>query len=175
MVGFNTWYQFGIDSTGGSARGCVNTAQRCLDVPNTTPVAAPTWDLPVAFDFAVTLTVTDAFEVIDLFEILNNGQPVPASSLPVAASSLAPAAVCNPLDLMSCVNDPAYASLTTTFAPGTPISLNFLITQRGAPIDGSAFFILTGVPDTQLVPEPSTWLLLAGGLVAAGALRRRSR
>ena len=163
-------YQFSFDASGGLAQGCIDSDHRCLSVPNTTKLGAPAWYVPVVFDFPVTLLLTDAFQNADLFEILNNGEPVEAAP-PLTGFSLQ-ASVCDPLDLYSCLNDPSYNSLVATFAPGTPISLELVVTQRDEPIAGSAFFLLTGSP--QAVPEPSTWMLLAGGLFAAALHRRRA-
>jgi hypothetical protein len=58
------------------------------------------------------------------------------------------------------------------FPAGTPVSFDILVAQLSQPIDGSAFFLLTGA--AQAVPEPSSWLLVGAGLALA-AIRRRRR
>jgi len=173
-VNLDTWYQFAFDSRGGLALSCVNTGQRCLVVPNTVQVGDPSWTIPGPLDFDVTLIVTDSFQTIDLFELINNGQPVTVSAPAAAASVVGGGAptVCNPADPMTCVTDPSVQSLMTIFPAGDPIAFDIVVRQFGDPIDGSAFFMLTGAP--QAVPEPSTWLLVGAGLALAAIRRRRS-
>lgn len=171
-VNLDTWYQFGFDANGGPALSCVSSAQRCLLVPDIVQAGDPLWTLPGPLAFDVTLTVTDAFETIDLFEIVNDGQVV--AGAPPAAGNLAANAVfasCTPLDPMTCVMDPNVQSLSTVFKAGSPIAFNILVTQVGVPLDGSAFFILSGAPAA--VPEPSTWMLVGAGLALAALRRRR--
>ena len=130
--------------------------------------------MPGPFNFDVLIIVTDSFQTIDLFEIIRNGQPLPGYTPPAAANLAANAAptVCSPIDPMTCVGDPNIYSRMALFPAGTPISFDILVSQLSQPIDGSAFFLLTGA--AQAVPEPSTWLLVGAGLAVA-AMRRRRR
>jgi hypothetical protein len=172
-VGLDTWYQFAFDSNGGLATSCVGSSQRCLTIPGVTQAGAPQWAMPGPVSFDVLLIVTDSFQSIDLFEIIKNGQPLPGYT-PPTASNLAPNAgptVCSPADPMTCVGDPSIYSRMALFPAGSQISFDILVSQLNQPIDGSAFFLLTG--DTRPVPEPSTWFLVGAGLALAALRRRR--
>jgi hypothetical protein len=162
-ISVGVWYQFGFTDPGVGATGCAPADPAgpiCLPSVGTptTFADAPPWT--VVLPAGGTLTVTDAFNSGDAFEVLNFG--IPIGFTPFVGER----ADCGS-DPEVCLADPEMSHRVYALAAGAH---SFTI----APIDtvaasGSAYFRVDG----PAVPEPSTLLLAAAGCVLL--LSRRLR
>ena len=153
------WYEFAFTDTGVSPTGCQpNDPLGGFCTPSsgtpTTFADAPEWTFFAGTP--TTLTVTDAFEATDRFEILDNGLPIGMTS-PLVVGALID---CGD-DPVVCLGTPGVSTGVFALAAG-PHSFTIVPLESGT--GGAAYFQVD-------VPEPTSVLLLATGLVAA--LRRR--
>jgi hypothetical protein len=156
------WYEFAFTDAGVSPTGCqpADPAGGFCTPSSGTPTTfadAPTWTFVAAAP--TTLTVTDAFEATDRFEILDFGAPIGMTSPLVAGV------------FVDCGDDPEVCLPTPGMSTGVFAlaagAHSFTIVPLESGSGGSAYFQVAGE-----VPEPTSLLLLATG-VAAAALRRR--
>jgi hypothetical protein len=161
----NQWYTFGFGAAGtfGLDASCCTLGARSLDA------GSPAWTINSAVPF--TFFLTDGFQQGDSFTLFDNAVNVGAT--PGVAAD--PAHSCSN-DEVACYNDPLMSHRAYAIAAGAHA---FEIRVDVSPFGGgAAFFCLSDgracevQPD--VVPEPSTYGLLAMGLVGiAGFVRRR--
>ncbi len=158
-IGFGVWYEFSFFDAGIPAMGCFPSdpgAPECEPVPGTVPADAPPWTFLATG--AALLTVTDAFEHGDAFEVYDFG--VLIGKTPAA-----------PPDFISCGNAPEpclldpLSSHASFSLGGGPHSIT--IVPYASPYFGGAAYFRADIP------EPSTLVLSHTGLVAWFAVRRR--
>jgi hypothetical protein len=163
FVDSGTWLEFGFGLAGTSAfacPGCVPSGggdSTFLDDPPWTYVSAsPT-----------TVTLTDAFQHGDTFELLDFGAVVGMTPFVIAdAVGSGP----DPSDPAFTSLDPLYSHASFLLAPGAH---SLTIAVIDSPYDsGAAYFKVDTVAPT--IPEPGTVLLLGAGLVVVAAWRKRS-
>jgi hypothetical protein len=157
------WYEFGFTDPGVSPTGCqpADPAGGFCTESSGTPTTfadAPPWTFFAAAP--TTLTVTDAFESTDRFEVLDLGIPIGMTSPPAAGA------------VVDCGDDPVICLGTAGMSTGVfalaagPHSFTIVPLESGS--GGAAYFEVAGA-----VPEPTSVLLLATGLAAAAFRRRR--
>ena len=161
-ISLDTWYEFGFTDVGVPATGCAPDDPAGIFC--TPSLGTPTLFLdPPAWTFTTsgsTLTVVDAFESGEAFEIFDFGVSLGLTSAPGNA--------------VDCGDDPvpclAVADMSKGFfllAPG-PHALTILPTL--SPGGLGAAYLHVSAP---AVPEPVTALLFGSGLVALGIRRTR--
>jgi hypothetical protein len=153
-VNTDQWYEFefaGIDTFATACTGCTPSSGG-----NSVYADDPPWTFTTANDRY--LIVTDAFLHVDQFEVYDFNTSIGLTSAPSNS------------DLGGTTDNPALALLDAGYSKGF-FSLgpgNHSITiEHIAGIPGAAYFQVSSVP------EPSTLLLLSGGLAALAYLRRR--
>ena len=164
-----TFYEFGFTDPGVSATGCAPDdpgGSFCIPSSGTPTVFldAPPWTF-VAGAGGVTLTVTDAFENADQFEIFDLGAPIGFTSLPAA-------------NLVDCGDDPVVCLTTAGMSTGVfalavgPHSIT-IVPTLSSDFGGAAYLAIDG--STAVVPLPASVLLLAASLGVVGLLARARR
>jgi hypothetical protein len=160
---FGEWYEFAFEQAGVTATGCSPddpAGPFCLPSSGTPTLFAdaPPWTFNAPA--GATLTVTDAFESGDQFEILDFGVVIGMTSLPGA--------------LVDCGDDPVPCLASSEISSGifalAAGAHSLVIVPLQAPSPGSGYFRVDA--DAAVVPEPSTLLLLGAG-VGALAWRRK--
>jgi hypothetical protein len=159
-IALDAWLEFGFTDPGVDATGCDPDdplGPFCI-ASSGTPTAfldAPPW----TFTGAATLTVVDAFVAGDRFEVFDFGASLGATSLPVGSGDCGD-------DPLPCLADPNISRGQFQLASGGhALTIRPLL----APGGGGAGYLLLHAP------EPTTWLLLAVGMVALVGARRKSQ
>ena len=158
-VNSGQWYEFifgnAVSFANGCAGGCVpSSGGNAIDAP-----ASP-WTFTSAAPFEI--TVTDAFNRVNLFSLFNFGTLVGSTSAPSNTGSCGS-------DPAVCSVDPLTSHATFALAAG---AYSFEISNDLGP-SGAGYFRID--PAAAVVPEPSTVALLAGGLGALAVAARRRR
>jgi hypothetical protein len=159
-VPFDTYLQFSFDGAGSSAAGCFPDdpgGSFCL-ASSGTPTGfadAPAW----TFSGAAALTVVDAFESGDRFDIFDFGVLVGSTSAPLLG--------------VDCGDDPVVCLGTAgissgVFALGAGLHSMTIVASEALGL-GSAYFQIAAV---QAVPEPASLALVAAALLGSAAARR---
>jgi hypothetical protein len=165
-IPFDLWEQFGFDSVGTPATGCDPNdpgGPFCIGSFGTPTDFAPAPPWTFSAPGGALLQVTDAFEAGDRFEIFDFGSSLGLTSAPSGSDD--------------CGSDPVVCLATAGVSQGV-FSLgtgnhSISITPVSAPSgSGTGFFI---VSQSEAVPEPGSWALLASSALALLAVRRGRR
>jgi hypothetical protein len=163
-IPLDTWLEFGFTDAGVAATGCDPADPAggfCIESSGTptTFLDAPAWTF-VAPAGGATLTVTDAFESGDRFEIFNFGVSLGVTSLPARQA-------------VDCGDDPVTCLATAGMSIGTFVlaggNYSLTIVPTDAPTGGGAGYFFV---ESAQVPEPATALLVFTGF---GFALRRAR
>ncbi len=160
------YWEFSFTDAGIQARGCDPDPLGGFCVASSgTPTSfldAPPWTFAAPASGSV-LTVTDAFESGDRFQIFDFGLSLGLTSAPGAMT-------------VDCGDDPVVCLATTGVSHGmfglAPGNHSISITPTLSAGGGSGYF---AVDAATAIPEPGTWLLLAIGGATLLALRSRMR
>ena len=151
-IDFGTWYQFQFDGSLGEVSPCVV----CNLFPEVPPAPAQPWEF-VAPPGGVFITVSDAFDRLERFEVFADGVSLGLTSIPSGAGNCGS-------DINLCLADPDNSTGVFFVEPGTHTMAIF----QADGVEGLAAFRV----DVAVIPEPAGLLLVGGGL-AALLLRRR--
>ncbi|MGE0443025.1 MAG: PEP-CTERM sorting domain-containing protein [Gemmatimonadales bacterium] len=158
-VSANTWYQFcfgGAGTFAGSNAGCVSPA------PGVVAADSPAWTFTSASSFW--FRIQDLFNSGDRFSLFADALFAGQTSAAATGSSCGN-------DPNACAGNAAMSKGAFLFGPGT---YSFTVRVDDSPFEGGAgAFQIEAASDS--VPEPATFGLMALGLVAVGAARRRAR
>ncbi len=163
-----TYYQFGFDVAGSPATGCdpADPAGAFCTPSSGTPTSfadAPAWSFTAPASGSE-LTVTDAFESGDRFEIFDSGVSLGLTSAPGAAGVVD----CGD-DPVPCLADPSISHGSFLLAAGAH---DITIVAAESPSGlGAGYFIVDAT--AVALPEPGSLALLA--LASAGLLLARLR
>ena len=161
-----TWYEFGFSTAGTPATGCdPEDPAGPFCIPSSgTPTSfagAPPWTFNSAG--GTQLTVTDAFNAGDRFQIFDFGVSIGLTSLPVGSADCGD-------DPVPCLANPNVSHAQFNLAAGAH---SITITPTLAPTGGgTGYFIVNGAA---AVPEPSTCILLLSGLFTLACAGRRQK
>lgn len=158
-ISFNTWYEFSW--SGSIVSGC--SPSTCTGSSGTPTVFAgdPAWTF-TAPGAGATLTVVDAFILEDRFEVFDF-----ASS--IGLTSLFGGGFCGD-DPVVCLGSPNASKATFALAAGGH-SITIGVNPPSSWDQGASYFKVTATA----VPEPTSLLLLATGLLGAARAHRRRR
>jgi hypothetical protein len=160
-IQMGTWLEFGFGIAGVPATGCDPadpSGPFCIESSGTPTsfLDAPPWTFQAPLQGAV-LVVTDAFLAGDRFQIFDFGVSRGLTSLPSGSAD--------------CGDDPVPCLATAGISKGSFIfasgNHSISITPTLAPGGGGSAYLRVDA-----VPEPSTWILLGGGLAAIWLCRR---
>ena len=161
----DTWYEFSFGAPGTSATGCspVDPAGDFCVPSSGTPTTfldAPPWTFTAGAGGAV-LTVTDAFDSDDQFEILDFGVPIGFTSFPGA--------------IVNCGDDPVPCLADPDMSHGffLMVAGNHSITIAPSAGGFGAGYLI--VESAQVVPEPATLVLLGTGTAITVWRKHRRR
>lgn len=161
-IPFDTFLQFSFDGAGAVAGCAPDDASGGFCIASggtpTTFLDAPAWTF-VAAAGGATLSVVDAFEAGDAFEVLDFGVPVGSTSVPVGGVDCGD-------DPVDCLATPGMSMGTFALAAGAH-SLS-LVALAGSGL-GSGYLQVTGA---QAVAEPASLALALAALAAARRARR---
>jgi hypothetical protein len=162
-VALGTWWEFSWTGIAG-ATGCQPAdpaGQSCTPSSggNTSFVGAPPWTFASALP--TILTVTDAFQAIDRFFVLDNAIALGPTSVPSNNGG----DICGS-DPVPCLADPRFSHGTFDLAAGAHSLTMIQILNDGS---GAGYFRLDPVP------EPGTLLLFGTALTGLGGLVARRR
>jgi hypothetical protein len=159
-IAFNNFYEFSFTGVGVTARGCDPAdplGAFCLPSSGTPTLFAPAPPWTFSSTAGVLLTVTDAFDAGDRFEVFDFGVSLGLTSLPGSGD-------CGD-DPVPCLANPSISSRVFSLLPGNhSITIVPTLSPSGG---GAGYFRATAVP------EPTTLLLLGSGL--ATLLLRKTR
>ncbi len=188
VPGFTVTGGVDVISSGTSGVLCVNAAGRCLDLVGSPNVGSIT-STPIAFNAGRLITVSFAVSghpragtPADIFNFalgFTNPENIAAftliSGFQGAYGSTGPAITSMGTYTESLVRNRPFVSYALSFVPTSAGSLLLTFAGRG-PNDSAGPVLDNVLVGSQVVPEPSTWLmLLAGfGMVGLAARRRRS-
>jgi hypothetical protein len=168
-ISIDTWYEFAFSDAGALATGCSpdDPAGPFCIPSGGTPTSfadAPPWTFTTGASGA-TLTVTDAFESGDLFQIFDFGASAGLTS------AFVPRADCGD-DPVPCLGDPGMSHGVFAFGVG---SHSITIVPTASLGGGAGYFRLEGTAGPSPVPEPATVSLVAAGLVVVVRRVRSNR
>ena len=163
-IQFNTFYEFSFTEAGFGARGCQPddpAGEFCIPSSGTPTVFldAPPWTFTAGLG-TVALTVTDAFETGDQFEVLNFGVPIGFTSVPFLGFDCGD-------DPVPCLADPRVSSRVFLLGAGDHLITIAPLAVVG--LGGSGYLHIEAA-----IPEPATLPLLVLGLLGLGSWRRGS-
>lgn len=166
-ISFGEWLQFGFGTAGSPATGCDPADPAggfCIPSSGTptTPLDAPPWTFVTPVQGGL-LTVTDAFLAGDRFEVFDFGVSIGLTSLPTGSDDCGD-------DPVPCLSAAGVSSGSFVLTPGNH---SLTLTPTLAPDDGGSGYLR--VDASPEIPEPSAWILLAGGLAAMPVCKRRWR
>src|SRR5437867_2513200 len=149
-IPLNQWEEFQFGATGSALAACTGCTAGDISV------FAP--DPPWTFTCATSclLTVTDGFSSGDQFSFFDFGAPLGLTSVPTLGSNCGGA-------VLTCLGNAAFSHGLFSLAAGAHSITGIVSTSPFG--GGAAFFIVRA-----LVPEPSTMLLLAMGLLSVGMM-----
>ena len=160
-----TWNEFAFTTASTPATGCDPADPNgpfCIPSGGTPTdfVGTPPWTFNSAG--ASQLTVTDAFQAGDRFQIFDFGVSIGLTSAPIGSANCGD-------DPVPCLADPNISHAVFDLVAGAH---SITITPTLAPAGGGgAYFIVNAAAVG--APEPSTWLLLGCGLVTLVYARRK--
>jgi len=171
-IGF-PWREFAIDGGAGTfATGCspadpAGAVCVASSAGNSEFVGAPPWTFAIP-DIAVAafLTVTDAFDRNDRFDVFNFGVLLGTTSLPSGSG------FCGS-DPEACLLDPEASHAVFPLAAGD-YSITIASAFTDPTLGGAAYFRVDAIVDG-VVPAPGTLALLATGLAGLAGLGWRRR
>jgi PEP-CTERM motif-containing protein len=167
-ISVDTYYQFAFGDVGDPATGCdpADPAGPFCVPSSGTPTSfldAPAWSFTSGATGS-TLTVTDAFDSGDRFQIFDFGVSIGLTSLPVAGIDCGD-------DPVPCLANPGISHGVFALASGAhSITLSAALSPGGL---GSGFLLLEDGGGPTAVPEPATLVLLTTGAGMAYYRRRR--
>jgi hypothetical protein len=164
LVPLGVWEEFAFETAGTPATGCDPndpSGPFCLGSFGTPTDFAPAPPWTFSTPSGVLLTVTDAFEAGDQFEVFDFGASIGLTSTPAGSDDCGS-------DPVVCLATAGISERAFSLAGGAhSISITPVIAPSGG---GAGFFLL------EPVPEPQSWmLLLASTILAFLVLRRRRR
>ena len=155
-IPLNQWEEFSFGTTGSALASCTSCTVGDISVyaPN------PPWTFTCAT--SCSLVVTDGFQSGDQFQFFDNLVSLGLTSVPTPGSDCGGA-------VLACLANAAFSHGSFSLAAGAH-SISGIVTVSPF-LGGAAFFIVRA--QVAPVPEPSTILLLAMGLLSVGVMLRK--